>query len=485
MSEDPSIPSFDEIPEPQVVALVAAARAGTKVLQSFLDGHEELLMVPGYPLMYLYPHWSDWVQTHAANLSWSLLIELLCEKHASILDSRKVRGLTGMDRLGETQNEYVKIDEDFFRTALRQLLGAAPIARRTFLLAVHYAYGLCQGQDIRKCPVLFYHLHFPGYLRELYEDFPDLKVVNNIRNPIASVHAGARMSSTVNDSKLNLSDALIYSGRNYRISSQIHFSIFHRLAYLGEDRFALIKLENLHRDLEGCMRRFASWLGIQFTQDLLQSTFDGKLWWGDVKNKEPVNNLDPKAMTDKWKKSLSRIDVFVIEGICYDFLNRYDYSLIVYKKDCLLRRLLVGLCILWPNKAEWKQLAFYLNPASHIRLLFHALNESTGKTPLKDYTWNGTYLYKWTYLDLKLWSPRWYNRFAASGPEGVSVPQKIEDVSLRGLIYVGVIYARFWWAIITYPMELVRRYRIYYGQFFRRLKKKEFMPKLLEEIVKC
>ena len=56
-----SISKVSEVPEPRMVALVGTGRAGTKILQSYLDGHENILTIPGYPLMYLYPHWQSWI----------------------------------------------------------------------------------------------------------------------------------------------------------------------------------------------------------------------------------------------------------------------------------------------------------------------------------------------------------------------------------------------------------------------------------------
>jgi len=376
------------------------------------------------------------------------------------------------------------LDLDFHTAKLEVVKVDAPISRRMFLLAIHYAYGICKGQNILKCPVLFYHLHYPGYLKELIEDFPNLKILNMMRNPAEHIHSAAEKSIAVNDSKLNLSDALIYSGRNYRIPAQIYFELFHKMSsYLREDQVLLIKLDNLYEDLEGCMRMLTVCLGIKFTENLLQSTFDGKLYWGEETHKKPINNLDPNTMTDKWKKSLNRIDIFVIEGISYELLKRYHYSLTTYKNDSILNRFLVALSILLPNKAEWKQLGFYLNPLTHFQFLVHAKNESIGKMPLKDYTWNATYLYKWTYLDLKLWTPRWYNRFVSVTSKEDSSSSESQSISFRNLIYIVVNYLRFWRAILTYPMEIAKRYRIYYNQFFRRLRKQDFLPPLLEEIV--
>ena len=43
---------FDDIPVPTMVALTPGNGGGSKLLQSFLDSHDQLYMIPAYPLMY-------------------------------------------------------------------------------------------------------------------------------------------------------------------------------------------------------------------------------------------------------------------------------------------------------------------------------------------------------------------------------------------------------------------------------------------------
>ena len=62
----PEWPVFADIPEPQVAVIYAGNGSGTKLFQSFLDGHPQIYMLPAYPLMYLYPHWQKWQEEHGA-----------------------------------------------------------------------------------------------------------------------------------------------------------------------------------------------------------------------------------------------------------------------------------------------------------------------------------------------------------------------------------------------------------------------------------
>ena len=79
ISESP--PRFRDIPEPRMVCLYTGNGSGTKLFQGFLDEHPQILMVPGYPLMYLYPHWDEWRAQYGSDFDWLKAVDLLCERH--------------------------------------------------------------------------------------------------------------------------------------------------------------------------------------------------------------------------------------------------------------------------------------------------------------------------------------------------------------------------------------------------------------------
>ena len=469
-----------------MLALVVTGRAGTKILQSFLDGHAGILMVPAYPLMYLYPHWDTWSETYGPDFSWERAIDLFCEKHASVLDSRKVPGLSGLERLGPEQDQHIEVDEGRFRAALAAMLDGLPVRRRTFLLAVHYAYAIAKGWDLESKTVLLYHIHDPTFLKGLVEDFPDLEVWTMLRETKASLASVLRGDGIVDGEKLNPTDSMRNVGRNFRIGTKLHFDALDRMGtYVSRDQVRAMSHEGLHRDLEGLVTAVCRKLGLEFSPSLLQSTFDGKLWWGDVTNKTPVNGPDPAATTpNRWKRTLGKLDGYVIEGVASDFYRTYGYERTSYRDDTALNKLLLVLAVLWPSRIEWRTAGFYLDPRTHIRFLQAAIGESAGRIARKDYTWNATYLYKRNYVDLKLWRSRWHERLldyaARPSREGARRTAGPALIGLSRALYVGAQYARFWVALITYPAQVFRRWGIHYARLWRRLRGRTFLPALLE-----
>ena len=86
-------------------------------------------------------------------------------------------------------------------------------------------------------------------------------------------------------------------------------------------------------------------------------------------------------------------------------------------------------------------------------------------------------------MDLKLWRSRWHERFLdyAAGLTGDGV-RRMAALALVGLsraLYVFAQYVRFWAAILTYPVQIFRRWRIYYSSLWTRLRGRAFLPTLL------
>ncbi len=487
-------PKFSDFKEPRVVCLITANGGGTKLLQSYLDSHPQLYNIPAYPLLYFYPHWEKWEKELADNWNWASIIDMFCYKHASVIDSRRIKGMNGLDRLGENRDEYVSIDEELFRFYLRSILREEEIKRRTFLLAVQYAYSLCKGEDISKKLVFLWHHHAYEYIEECMKDFPDAILIGMIRDPRPKVYRSFRTYCNVNDIKLNETDSMIYRSRVFYNANLHIFGKLQRLKpFIDEDRVYFIRHEDLALNLEGIMKGLSSLLGIEFIESMLTSTYDGKIWWGhevyDIPNEtgkyKDVSKAIERVVSKEWQKRCPKIEVFVLEGIFFDFYKKYKYDLLYYKKDTILYRILLCMAILWPFRIERQVFLFYFSPRSHICLLSAAYKESKSKTRRKDYTWNATYHFKWNYAGLNLWKPRWYRRFLDFS-EDLALSKKVWSVFIVGLLfisrilYIFITYMRFWFAGLTYPLKYFKRVGLYYSCFFRRINNRLYLAKLFE-----
>lgn len=470
-----------------VVALVTGNGSGTKLFQALLDNHEQICMIPAYPLIYLYPHWDTWKDELRHNWNWAGIIDMFCLKHASVLDSRKIPGHNGMTTLGDTQDEYIKIDEANFRNHLKAILANQPIGSKAFTLAVHYAYSLCRNEDLQSKKCILYHIHSPEYLaRYLVRDHPNTKVICMLRDPRSSIIRRYKSSfMNVDDAKLNRTDALLYRRRAYFHSCQYIFDALSPLKSIHSNNLRAVRHEDLISSLEDTMESVSSFIDIDFASSMREITFGGKDWWGDViYDMKPMNVPNPRVVSQEWQEKFSFLDWFVIEGLLYDYLDKYEYPLYRYKNDSLWNRIMLLLAILIPTQIEWKVLFHdYLTPKIHFEFLRSCVEESNNVLSLRDYTWNATHLYKWTYIDLRLWEKRWHVELLLLGEKmskGV-VWNPIGKVILLicKFIYVLTSYIRFVWAAITYPYIVFKRYKVFYGCLFRRIRNRNFLPKLV------
>jgi hypothetical protein len=473
-------PRFRDIPEPRMAALYTANGSGTKLYQGFLDGHPQIYMIPAYPLMYFYPHWKQWEEDLAGNWNWEALIDVFCIKHASVLDTRRIPGHDGLAGLGNEQDEHIAIDEALFREYLAHLLEGEAVGARTFLLAVHYAYAFCRGEDLKEKRVLVYHIHVHEYLTEyLFPDFPDALILGTVRDPRSNIR-GRYTSSEVGVDliKMNKTDALIYRSRVYYFISRYVYEGLDILNGCPLERARVIRHEDLYYKPEEVMRATAQFLGIEYHPCLASITFGGKSWWGaGVYDMEPMNAVNPKVVSQEWKKHIDRLDWFVFEGLYFNYMNKYGYERYKYQ-DGFWSRILLFLAMLLPSRIERDVFRRYLSPSYFREFLDGCRNEAKGLIPLKDYSFNAYYRHKWTQKDLKLHHSRWYveqlkselNRSPGVNPTRLDWAQTI---------YTAVLLCRYFKAVLTYPAMIFKRWGVTGAAYVRMVRHQNALPATL------
>ena len=72
--------------EPNLVAISEGMGSGSKLFQSLIDSHDEVIMVPGYALMYFYPYWEKYIEDDH-NLDWLNIVDRLINLFASIFNT--------------------------------------------------------------------------------------------------------------------------------------------------------------------------------------------------------------------------------------------------------------------------------------------------------------------------------------------------------------------------------------------------------------
>lgn len=466
-------PRFEDIAEPRMICFGVGNGSGSKLFQAYLDGHPEIYMTPAYQLMYLYPHWFQWKEEQARSWSWQSIIDSFCENHASLLDSRRFPGNDGLDALGDNHDQYLHVDENIFRDCLLHLLDGRAISSRTFLLAVHYAYALIRGDDLKIKKVLVYHLHVHEYVRHLLADFPDMKVLGFVRDPRANLKGRFQSNVHIDEEKLNGSDVAFFLRRTFLNHWQFHIDSLERLSAVAPEDMRVVRHEDINLRREELLRATAEFLGISYHETLTTITFGGLKWWGAAHyGMKPMNKPNPKTLSDKWKSELSALDWFILEGLGYRYCKKYGYQLFRYKTDGVFSRCLLFLALLWPMKYERWILGRYLSPKYFQAFLTATRNEATGETALKDYQLNAFYRHKWCNQGLGLHITPWYRRHLKTG----NISEEIGGLGVKGYTYIAASILRYMGAILGFPLFILRRIAISQTHFYRVIRHRDILP---------
>lgn len=170
----------------RMLALVAGTGAGTKHLHTLLDDHPDLYAIPGYPLMYFYPHFFD---LKKSGLTGYKFVAQLVERLPSIYDTSLMPGSECLDELGDGGNETLKVDKSLFISKILQLLDDSEFNSRNILLAIHLVHFQLFAKSYDQFPpTILYHIHHVPYLNFLLSDFPSLEIISTTRRPSNNIN---------------------------------------------------------------------------------------------------------------------------------------------------------------------------------------------------------------------------------------------------------------------------------------------------------
>jgi hypothetical protein len=293
---------FDVPAMDRIAAILMWGRSGSLLLASYLDGHNDVIMLPESCGQRLYDFF---------------------ESYQSLPLRDKLIGYAAID------DTYPRFFEGDFAISPRQYYAAVGAilevygnfpadfleSRRAFFLFVHIAYNLALGRrPASSRPLIVYaqHVWDDAMATHLVEDFPRAKFVHTIRDPISSC------------------DGIFH----YHLKSvEHHIQLPYMALYLladkdrpqsgMESRTRVIRFEDLHRDIEETMRDLADWLGLPYQATLLESTFNGVPW---------VVTRDGEAWTgrrlaqvQRYSRNLSSKDRALLFALFYENFADWNY----------------------------------------------------------------------------------------------------------------------------------------------------------------
>jgi Sulfotransferase family len=275
---------FDIAGMERAVAICTNGPTGSILLASFLDGHNDVIMMPKALSERIYHFFERY-------RSLSLYEKLIA--YPVFLRSFYVDLFQQEFPIAAT-HYYAAIK------AVIEVYGKSPRefleSRRTFFKLLHVAYSVALGRlPTGRRPLIVYAQHRRDDKRAQYlvEDFPRARFIHTVRDPISNYSRS-----------LDLFWGLGFStaGKVMRCltkEDEPHTAM--------EARTRAVRFEDLHLHLEKTMRSVAAWLDLQYLPSLLESTFNGVPWivtrgtasWSGARPTQAIRNVQNTSITDR------------------------------------------------------------------------------------------------------------------------------------------------------------------------------------------
>lgn len=323
-----------------VLAIVFLGRSGSVFLGSLLDNHPQVIMLPGTQLAFYNFFW----EKYSGSLKIESLINNFCSYFSSFFDVYAFSQLSlgtqpaldlGFAAVGEDRNEKVEIDKEKFKKIMYYILSKIDhINKKSFFQAIHVAYTISNGDSARlntgQLPLIVYQLHmnWENLVTSLVSDFPKTKFVHMIREPFQTV--GSHFKHT------NFSANVM----NY----------FYRDAfpYVESNFSKAIKLEDLHTKPIEIMKKISSWVDIDWSDTLMESTFNAKKWW-NLKDVEQVSGFNKVIISKNHSSLYYKFDKYRLRILYSKRFKLWGYPSKTYSK---LEHFILLPLLLFPFKME-------------------------------------------------------------------------------------------------------------------------------------
>jgi hypothetical protein len=320
---------FDVPAMDRIVAILMWGRSGSLLLASYLDGHDDVIMLPESCGQRLYEFFESYQ-------SLSLRDKLIAY---AALDRTYPRFFEG-DFAISPERYYAAVQ------AILEVYGNFPPdfleSRRAFFLFVHIAYNLALGRrPASPRPLIVYaqHVWDNEMARHLVEDFPQAKFVHTIRDPISSCDGIFRyhLQFVENHILLPFMALSLLASKDGPQSGM-------------ESRTRAIRFEDLHGNLAETMHDLSDWLGLPYQATLLDSTFNGIPW---------VVTRDGKAWSgrrleqvQRQSGNLSRKDRALLFALFYENFVAWNYPCPRVLRHLTVRCIVFVSLVLVPMKME-------------------------------------------------------------------------------------------------------------------------------------
>jgi hypothetical protein len=341
---------YDVLHMDRAVAILFWGRSGSLLLSSYLDGHDETLVMPAlssgliYQFFARYPKLSVWEKLIAYPTNFDVTFEgEFGEFHEFFTGPFPI----------EPAEYYAAVH------ALYQLYGRRDPAwleqRRTFFQLLFVATAVATRRPARHPrPIMVHSQHwFDGELAaQLLEDFPSAWFIHTVRDPISAFDSWFDFQVAIDRF------ALAHYERPHFAQTALDtarvLTKYDRPQPGTEIRSVALRFEDLHVAPETVMQRTAAFLGIPFSTSLLKSTFNGTAWV-NVTQSGTWTGANPANATRR-SRNLGTRGRILFSALMYEEFRTWRYPVSAWLGHRVLRAIAFGAVWLslwaWPMRME-------------------------------------------------------------------------------------------------------------------------------------
>lgn len=325
------------------VAMCFWGRSGSFLLASYLDSHDDIVMLPMIASEAIYPFFQEYEPLSV----WEKLIA-----YPEYSEAKKGDGAMFF------KGDFAIAAADYYAAvlALFETYGDRPAAwldvRSRFFQFLHAAYSVAIGRRPgNPRPLMIYAQHWTDedLAGRFLEDFPKGRFIHTIRDPISAFDSWYDRKEEMRTLYNRPTDP----GASYfplAVDTFNDLLTWDRSHRGMEQRTCAIRFEDMHVAHEVTMRRLADWLGIPYRPSMLESTWNGVPYVVEIRG---VASCGPNpANARRRSKNLDVADRLMVFALLQHNFIAWNYPSPRAMRRRWIRLCSIALTWLLPTKIE-------------------------------------------------------------------------------------------------------------------------------------
>lgn len=331
--------------------IVAGCRAGAELFQSLLDSHHQIIQFPGTIFF-------NKKIKNLFNSNYEKIADNFISDYHYFFDSR-IKTVERHFMLGQNKDEFYIVNKNMFKDNFLSLNSNND--NKTFdevIIDLHYAYQKTINNqfNFKEVKYILINTHTLKNTKNFYELFKDIdfEIIHSIRHPLSAINS-------VTKNWINYKGGFNFNAKDIFYQINLITRSLNFLTKLNK-KFFVVQLENMHQNSDYFIDDFCEKFQIIKNENLYNSTFHGKKWWGDA-----VTGKFLSGLNKDYKIQINNYDYLTDDDCNYfcqimkRFFQNYGYEINFIKKKYILWKPLKCELSTWKNSFKNKKFKHLLS----------------------------------------------------------------------------------------------------------------------------